>query len=263
MKLRILASASLLTTISLASPSVAANPEHTRQLLTTKQCQACDLSNAGLVMANLAGANLRGADLSRANLSRANLMGADLTGANLTGASLFGANLMGANLNSANLNATDLRDTYLTQANLVGASLINANLLGATGLPDYTATAEDFYRLALAEAQRDNHTRAIELIDQALKIKPDLANAYLGRSMSRYQLGDRKGAIQDAQQAATLFSTQGDQQGYQLAQEIIKGIEKAQNAKKGQEGGNGIGSSIINFLGGLAGLAFQFIPFLF
>ena len=105
MKLRVLASTTLLTALSLAIPALAANPEHTRQLLSTRQCEGCDLTNAGLVMANLAGANLRGANLSRANLSRANLADADLSGANLTGASLFGADLTGANLSGANLAA--------------------------------------------------------------------------------------------------------------------------------------------------------------
>ncbi len=59
-----------------------------RQLLTTKQCQGCNLSRA-----NLSGTNLMGADLSKANLS-----GANLSGANLKGASLNGTNLMGADL---------------------------------------------------------------------------------------------------------------------------------------------------------------------
>ena len=174
MKPKLLASATLLTTFSLVNPAEAANPEHIRQLLSTKQCPKCDLSNAGLVMGNLANANLSGADLSRANLSRANLTGADFSGANLTGASLFGANLSGANLSGANLNAVDMRDTVLAQANLVGASLTNANFLGAIGMPSYTGTAEDFYGWAMAEAERDNYSRAMELFSQALNIKPTI-----------------------------------------------------------------------------------------
>lgn len=252
MKLSILASSTLLTAISLATPALAANPEHTRQLITTKQCQGCDLSNAGLVMANLAGADLRGADLTRANLSRANLMGADLRGANLTGASLFGANLIGANLEGANLTATDLRDTYLAQANLVSTRVTNANMLGAMGLPNYIGTAEDFYRMGMAEAERDNFPRAIELFNQALSLKPDLANAYLSRGIARYHLGDRQGAIADSQQATTIYIAQGNEEGQQLAQQIMKGIESPPKAQLSRGRPN-----FLSFLQSIAGLALQ------
>ena len=75
MKLRILAAATLLSAIGPIAPAPAENIQHTQQLLATRQCPNCDLSGAGLVLANLTGANLKGADLSRANLSRANLSG--------------------------------------------------------------------------------------------------------------------------------------------------------------------------------------------
>lgn len=254
MKRTILASATLLTAISLATPVKAANSEHIRQLLSTRQCQGCDLSNAGLVMANLANADLRGADLRGANLSRSNLMGADLSGANLMGASLFGANLTGANLNGANLNAADLRDTYLTQANLQGASLTNTNLLGAIGLPSYTGTAEDFYRMGLAEAERDNFNRAINLFNQALSLKPDMATAYLSRGLARYELGDLTGAIADAQQASTLYTAQGNDDGYKLTQNVIKAIETPHQVRFRESKPN-----FLNFLGSLATVALQFL----
>lgn len=252
MKSKLLASATLLTTFSLANPAEAANPDHIRQLLSTRQCPRCDLSNAGLVMANLANANLSGADLTRANLSRANLIGADLSNANLTGVSLFGANLSGANLSGANLNAADMRDTFLAQANLVGASLTNANFLGAIGLPSYTGTAEDFYRWAMAEAERDNYARAMELFNQALNIKSDYAEVYMGRGMVRFQQGDKTGAMTDTQRAAQLYMAQGNQQGYQLAQDVIKGIETANKPRR-----SGGGSNFLNFLSGIASLGLQ------
>jgi tetratricopeptide (TPR) repeat protein len=244
MKLRVLASSTLLTAVSLAIPALAANPEHTRQLLSTRQCQGCDLSNAGLVRANLAGANLRGANLSRA----------DLGGANLAGASLFGADLTGANLSGANLAAADLRDTYLVEANLTSASLQNANMLGAMGVPTYAATAEDFYRMGMAEAERDNFKRAIDLFNQALTMKPEMANAYLSRGLARYHLGDRTTAIEDTKQAQTLYIAQGNQEGQQLAQQVIKGIETPQTSTLRRGRGN-----FLSFLEGLAGVALQFL----
>ncbi|MFB2839006.1 pentapeptide repeat-containing protein [Floridanema evergladense] len=252
MKFTPIASVTLLTTFSLIGPGLAANPEHTRQLLATKKCSQCDLTDAGLVMANLVGADLTGADLSRANLSRANLMGADLRGANLMGASLHGANLSGANLSGANLTAADLRGAFLSQANLVGTNLVNANLLGAVGLPNYTGNAEDFYRWGMAEAERDNHQRALELLNQALVMKPDYANAYLGRGMVQFNQGDRAGALADSKKAAQLYTAQGNQEGAKAAQQIVAGIEQLNNPKKR---GPSIGENLFNLLQGLAGLA--------
>lgn len=83
----ILLTSTLLMSLIATFPCQAENIEHLNQLLQTKQCENCDLADAGLVMINLQGANLRGANLVGANLSRADLTGADLRGANLTNAS--------------------------------------------------------------------------------------------------------------------------------------------------------------------------------
>ena len=64
-----------------------------KQLLETKQCPECNLSNV----------NLKGMDLQGFNLQ-----GANLEGANLSGAKLANANLKNANLNKANLTGSDL-----------------------------------------------------------------------------------------------------------------------------------------------------------
>ncbi len=64
-----------------------------KQLLETKQCPECNLSNV----------NLKGMDLQGFNLQ-----GANLAGANLSGAKLANANLKNANLNKANLTGADL-----------------------------------------------------------------------------------------------------------------------------------------------------------
>lgn len=67
----------LLLSLCLATPTKAENLQHTQQLMSTKRCQRCDLSGAGLVYANLSSADLSGANLSQANLSRINLSGAN------------------------------------------------------------------------------------------------------------------------------------------------------------------------------------------
>jgi uncharacterized protein YjbI with pentapeptide repeats len=254
MKLKFLTTAALLSTTSLSvicdtlAPlqAKAENIQHTQQLLSTKQCPQCELSGAGLVLADLAGTNLSGADLSRANLSRANLIGADLSGANLTGASLHGANLSGANLSGATLNSTDLRDAILNDAKLFGTTLSTSYIQGTMGIPQYAGTPEDFYAWGVVESQRGNYRAAITNYNQALSIKTDFAAAFLARSVSRLNLGDYKGASQDAQVAATLFSVQQNSLGYQTAQNVVKGIEIVQNPPKARSRGPSIGDFFIS-----------------
>ncbi|WP_442936067.1 hypothetical protein [Nostoc sp.] len=46
-----------------------------------------------------------------------------------------------------------------------------------------------------------------------LQINPNLADAYSNRGLAEYALGDRKSAITDLQQAASLFQQRGRGQG--------------------------------------------------
>lgn len=256
MKTPILATATLLTSICLAPLPASANSEHIRQLLATKQCQNCDLTGAGLVLANLSGANLSGANLSGANLSRANLSGADLSGANLSGASLFGANLSGAKLSRADLSVADLRDSYLLNANMVGAKLTGTILQGAIGIPSQAAKAEDFYSWGLDQGRKGDPKGAIEHFNQALSINPNYAPAYLARGVARYQLLDRPGAMQDARFAEKLFLSQRNTGGYQTAQAFVKELETPQTASTPKSKGN-----FMNFLGALGSALVQFLMF--
>lgn len=254
MKSKIAATGALLTAIYLAAPATAENLEHTRRLLATKQCLLCDLSNAGLVLSELSGAKLSGADLSRANLSRANLTGADLSGANLSGASLFGANLNGAKLTGANLAGADLRETYLVDANFVGADLNGANLQAAIGIPIYVATAEDFYRWGVAEGQKGDQQSAIDHFNQALSLEPNLAKAYLGRGVAKYQQGDKPGAVLDAQKAGELFSAQGNVSAYQASQVFVAELQAPPRALSTPKKGNG---NLVDFLGSVGSVLLQ------
>ena len=252
MKSPILVASALLTTISLAEPALSANSEHIRQLLATKQCQDCDLSGAGLVLANLSGANLRGANLSGANLSRANLSGADLTGANLNGSSLFGANLSGVKLSQADLSVADLRNTYLVNAELATANLSGANLQGAIGIPAQAGKPEDFYTWGVGEAQKGEFRGAIDHFNQALSINPNFAPAYLARGVARYQILDRPGAIQDAKVAEQLFLAQGNTGASQTAQTFIKQLQTPPTTPKSKP-------NFLNFLGGLGSILLRFL----
>lgn len=99
------------------------------QLLDTKSCYGCDLSDA-----NLSGKNLKNADLEKANLSGANLEKADLKGANLKGAILVGANLKKANLKNADLYKANLTRADLTDAIQKNVSFDDALVEGAIGM---------------------------------------------------------------------------------------------------------------------------------
>ncbi|WP_392532755.1 pentapeptide repeat-containing protein [Nostoc sp. C117] len=256
MKSPIIAIAAFLTTISLTTTVQAANSEHIRQLLATKQCQNCDLTGAGLVMADLSGANLSGANLTGANLSRANLSGADLRGANLSGASLFGVNLSQARFSGANLAGADLRNTYLTNAELNGAYLNGTNFQGAVGIPSQIASPEDFYALGVAQAQKGNEQQAISYFSQAIAIKPEYAGAYLARGVARYQILDRQGAFLDAQVAEKLFSSQQNTSGIQTTQAFIKELQTPYTEKTSS--GN---PSFVDLFGSVGSLLLQFLPF--
>lgn len=248
MKPTLIATTALLTAISLAPPAQAGNSEHTRQLLATKQCQTCNLSGEGLVMADLSGANLSGANLSGANLSRANLSGADLSGANLSGASLYGANLSGAKLSGADLSVVDLRDAYLVNADMVSANLNGALMQGAIGIPAAAGKAEDFYSWGMLQGQKGDARGAIEYFNQALSINPKFAAAYMARSAARYQLLDRGGAIQDAQIAEKLFLAEGNIGGQQTAQAFVKELQTPTASIPKSK------PNFLNFLGGLSSL---------
>jgi tetratricopeptide (TPR) repeat protein len=257
MKNTILTAAAFLTLMSLSQTAQAANPEHVKQLLASKQCQNCDLTGAGLVIADLSGADLSGANLAGANLSRANLTNADLRGANLSGTGLFGANLSNANLNGATLVGADLRNTYLVNAQLNGVSLTGVNLQGAIGIPSQIATYEEFYAWGVAEAQKGNQHQAIDYFNQAIVVKPDYAGAYLARGVARYQIFDRQGAFQDAQAAEKLFASQNNSNGMQTAQAFIKELQTPEETTKVKPAK----PDLIDFVGGIGSLLLQLLPF--
>ncbi|MBP0007897.1 MAG: hypothetical protein J7526_05470, partial [Roseofilum sp. Belize Diploria] len=80
-----------------------------------------------------------------------------------------------------------------------------------------------------------------------LQIDPNFAPAYLGRGVSRLQLGDGSGAIADWTVARTIFDTQGNEEGSEISQEFIDVTEKAiEESKKGKRRGGFMG--IINQL---------------
>ncbi|MFM6203890.1 MAG: pentapeptide repeat-containing protein, partial [Planktothrix sp.] len=79
--------------LGVSLPVLAERQRDVERLMSTNQCQQCDLSGSNLAEAKLEGADLLGANLEKANLRGANLKGADLSSANLIEADLSGADL--------------------------------------------------------------------------------------------------------------------------------------------------------------------------
>lgn len=237
----------LLLTIAWIPAAQAENLDHVRQLLSTKQCQTCELSGTGLVFAQLSGADLSQANLARANFSQAMLAGANLSGANLSGASLNGANLSGAKLSGADLSGADLRNAILVGADLTGARLENTALQGAIGLAPTLGNPEDFYRWAMEAMKLRNYERAIENFNQVLVRKPDYALAYFGRGVAQLEMGNKAGAIADSEQAATLFAQQGNTTNAEEAKKLAQLLKTPPKEEKGSS----LGQSIISTVGGL------------
>jgi uncharacterized protein YjbI with pentapeptide repeats len=259
MKSRSLAALTLLTSLVFAAPAQAEDLRHTQQLMSTRECQNCDLSRAGFVYANLSGVNLQGTNLSEANLTRANLSNANLQGADFRGAVLYNINLSGADLSGANLSGVDLRDAYLEGANFQGANLEGANLMGSIGIPEGVVTAEDYYRWGLTADQQGNFSGAITYYNEALAIDPDFAHAYLARGVSRYRLRDTNGALADAQKSEQLYLAQGNETGHQASIQFSEGIQAVQEAQANAGRGGGGGGNFLGFLGSLSSLLVRFL----
>ncbi|MEL6910279.1 MAG: pentapeptide repeat-containing protein [Cyanobacteria bacterium J06629_2] len=257
MKLQFLAVIAIFGAVVL--PVQAESLRDLNQLLATKKCSECDLSDAGLVQANLVGADLVGVNLAGANLSQANLKGANLAGANLAGASLHGANLTGANFSGANLLGTDLRNAYLSNANLTGVDLNSAHLDGVKGLATTAATAEQFHRWGVREAENGNYKNAIANYKKAIALDSELAPAYLGLAIIQYNFDYRAAADRNTQMAVDLFTEQEHELGLQTAtnfQQKMAMIQEAEENLAAREGGHG---QIGKFMGSVGSLLLQFL----
>src|ERR687885_37627 len=151
----------------------------------------------------------------------------------------------------------ELSGAVLSDATLFGTSLRTSYIQGTMGIPQYAGTPEDFYAWGVVESQRGNYKAAIANYNQALTLKSDFAPAFLARSVSRFNLSDYRGATQDAQVAATLFSVQQNSVGYQTAQNVIKGVEIVQNPPKARSRGPSIGDFFIS----VGSVLLQLVPF--
>ncbi|MFN9534275.1 MAG: pentapeptide repeat-containing protein [Pseudanabaena sp.] len=110
--------------LTFAQPAIA---DPVGQLLETRACAECELSNANLAEAKLNGANLSLAKMRAADLRKANLIGANLIGAYLKDANFQDANLRWANFTNADLENVDFRGADLRGAKFNAALLKDVN----------------------------------------------------------------------------------------------------------------------------------------
>jgi uncharacterized protein YjbI with pentapeptide repeats len=267
----VVAAAAGSVSLSVAIAAQAEDLQDLSKLFNTRECLNCDLSGSGLVFSDFARFNLSGTDFSDANLSRSDLRGTNLSGANLSRASLLGAKLNGADLSNANLSGADLNGVDLSNANLSGANLRGADLRGAylvnaildetnlegvylrgaIGVPTSAATASEFYTWGVMEAQGGGHQQAIAYFNQSLEVDPDFAFSYLGRAISRRQMGDLPGAIEDSKKAEALFTVIDHTEGIEVSQSLTDILENPPQPGKSTEFGavvNTIGTMLLQFL---------------
>lgn len=127
------------------SNTQAAIAEPLQQLIETRACPECELSNADLFEAKLNGANL----------SLANMRGADLRKANLIGANFFGAYLKDANFENAKLRWANFTNADLERVNFQGADLRGAKFNSAL-FKDVDAKTGKFCRTIMSDGKLNN-----------------------------------------------------------------------------------------------------------
>ena len=215
------------------------------QLLQTKRCRQCTLTDADLVHADLRDADLSEARLQRANLSQAQLDGANLRKADLSFTSLQGASLRGADLRGSRLVGTDLRDVDLTGAQLDANALEEAHWSGAKGMQPQAQSHAALHNAGVTAAEDERWGHAERLFGLAIRKEPEMTQSWVARGISREKLGKRQLAIQDFTYASLLASKEGEAS---LALQLSSAAKALEDKKPEQRKSNGAGSALLNGL---------------
>ena len=193
-----------------AGHAIAADQQDLIQLLDTRQCRACQLSDVDLTHADLRDADLQRARLQRANLSQARLDGADLSGSDLSFTSFQGASLRGANLRNSRLMGTDLRRADLTGALLDQNALDQSHWNGARGFKKGALSHAGLHNAGVDAALDGRWPVAEQLFNAAIEANPDEPLSWVARGLSRGEQGKDELASRDLSHAGQLFANQGD-----------------------------------------------------
>lgn len=89
--------------------------------------------------------------------------------------------------------------------------------------PDY---AEAYVLRGITYGQMEKYQRAIADLNEAIRLKPDYARAYNIRGIVHGKMGNHQKAIADYQKAAELFREEGNMELYQEAQKSAKLLQQ-------------------------------------
>ena len=201
----------LLFTLVLTTPLMAKAGDLV-ELLQTRKCPDCQLTDVDLVHSDLRDADLRGAQLQRANLGHARLDGADLKKSNLQFTNLRGASLRGADLRGSTLYGTDLRQADLSGARLDDGALEQAYWQGAHGIKDSVRSHAALHNAGVTAAENGEWEQAEALFGAAIAANPEEPLSWVARGVCRGELGNTKDASHDLAHAGTLFGNRGDKE---------------------------------------------------
>ena len=230
--------------LGIGSTATAADQQDLIQLLESRQCRACQLSDVDLAHADLRDADLQKARLQRANLSQARLDGADLNGSDLSFTSFQGASLRGADLRNSHLMGTDLRRADLTGALLDQNALDQTHWNGARGVTQGARSHAGLHNAGVDAAQEGRWPAAEQLFGAAIQINPDEPLSWVARGLSRGEQGKDDLASRDFAYAGELFAEQSDAiKADQLREASLRVYDSPRNADT--PSGNGVGSALV------------------
>ena len=231
--------------LGIGSTATAADQQDLIQLLESRQCRACQLSDVDLTHADLRDADLQRARLQRANLSQARLDGADLNDSDLSFTSFQGASLRGADLRNSLLMGTDLRRADLTGALLDQNALDQSHWDGAKGVKKGARSYAGLHNAGVDAAQEGRWPVAEQLFGAAIQANPDEPLSWVARGLSRGEQGKDNLASSDFAYAGELFAEQGDMvkadQLKQASQRVYDSTDEPNPSN-----GNGLGSAILS-----------------
>ena len=230
--------------LGITSTATAADQQDLIQLLESRQCRDCQLSDVDLTHADLRDSDLKAADLRRANLSRANLEGADLRDADLRFSNLKGASLRGADLRNSLLMGTDLRRADLTSALLDQHALDQSHWNGARGIKKGARSHAGIHNAGVDATQAGRWPEAEQLFNTAIESNPAEPLSWVARGLSRGEQGKYDLASQDFAHAGQLFADQGDMIKADQLKEAIQHVYDIKD-KSYTPSGNGIGSAVL------------------
>ena len=229
----------------LPNPAIAGNEEQLIQLLQSRQCLGCLLTEVDLAHADLRDANLQGAQLRGANLSQARLDGADLSGSDLSFTSLQGASLRGSDLRNSRLMGTDLRRADLTGALLSPKALDQTHWIGAKGVRRGARSHAGLHNAGVDAANEGRWPEAEQLFGAAIAANPDEPLSWVARGLSRGEQGKDDLASRDLAHAGQLFADQGDMVKAEQLEQASRRVYDSPD-KPGAVNSNGIGSAILS-----------------